>query len=173
MEEKCAGMHYYDPDHEHDVKKRGDFFVDDTSTGVTQNTVFPNNNILDQLAHDEQVHPHVLYAIGHKLALDKCNYYLVIFKRDGIKHRICLIHEFPGELNLQEAFHSIPVRVRRLQPFAAHRTLGCFLAVDGNQKMQFRVLMEKVQDWNRKVTTSFLVAEDKLVSYDVYLSKSI
>ena len=89
MEERCAGMHYYDPDHKHDVKRRGDFFVDDTSTGVTQNTLFPNNNILDQLAHDEQVHSHVLYAMGHKLELDKCNYYLVTFKRDGIKHRIC------------------------------------------------------------------------------------
>ena len=115
----------------------------------------------------------MLYAIGHKLALDKCNYYLVIFKRDSIKHRICLIHEFPGDLNLQEAFDSLPVRVKRLQPFAAHRTLGCFLAVYGNQKRQFRELPQKVQDWNSKVTTSFLIAEDRLVSYEAYLSKSI
>ena len=35
------------------------------------------------------------------------------------------------------------------------------------------MLMKKVQDWNSKVTTSFLVAEDNLVSYNAYLSKSI
>lgn len=163
MEERCAGMHHYDPDQKNQVKKHGDFFVDDTSTGITQNTVFYDNSILDQLAHDEQVHSHILFAMGHNLALDKCRYYLVLFKRDGIKHHTCLVHEFLGELTLQEAFDSLPVTVKRLQLFAAHRTLGCFLAVDGNQGMQYRVLMKKVKDWNRKVITSFLIADNKLL----------
>ena len=67
----------------------------------------------------------------------------MVFARDGIKHRCCLIHEYPGTLELQEAFDSLPIRVKRLQPFAAHRTLGCFIAIDGNSGKQFRELLEK------------------------------
>ena len=173
MEERCAGMHYHDPSNDIQVKKRGDFFVDDTSTGVTENRLFGNNTILDQLAHDEQVHAHVLYAMGHRLALDKCCYYLMLFVRDGVKHRCCLVHEYPGEMELEEAFDSLPVQVKRLQPFEAHRTLGCFIAIDGNQGKQYRELLDKVQKWNRRVTTSFLIAEDRLTSYSAYICKSL
>ena len=77
-------MYYYDPTNKITFKKRGDFFVDDTSTGVTGNTIFEDKTILEQLAHDEQVHTHVLYAMGHKLALDKCCYYLMVFARDMV-----------------------------------------------------------------------------------------
>ena len=173
MEERCAGMHYYDPTNDISVKKRGDFFVDDTSTGVTGNAIFKDKTILEQLAHDEQVHAHILYVMGHKLALDKCCYCIMVFARDGIKHCCCLIHEYPGNLDLQEAFDSLPVRVKRLQPFAAHRTLGCFIAIDGNSGKHFRVLWDKVKTWNRKVTSSFLFTEDRLVSYNAYINKAI
>ena len=77
-------MHYYDPTNEINVKKRGDFFVDDTSTGVTGNTVFEDKTILEQLTNDEQVHAQVLFVMGHKLALDKCCYYLMVFARDMV-----------------------------------------------------------------------------------------
>ena len=120
MADRCAGMKFLDPSGDTNVKKRGDFFVDDTSTGVTLNTVFKNFTILQQLAHDEQIHAHILFAMGYKLALDKCSYYILTFVRDGIRHRCSLIHEFPGEMYLRETFTSNPVLVKLLHPFTAH-----------------------------------------------------
>ena len=135
--------------------------------------MFQNKNIFDQLKHDEQKHAHILFAMGHKLALDKCSYYILHFVRDGIKHRCSLIDEYPGDIWLQETFTSTPVRVKRLQPFTAHRTLGCYIAIDGNSRRQFNILMAKVNQWNNRITTSFLLAEDRLTSYDSYIKKSI
>ena len=53
MEKRCAGIEYSDPANEYSITKRGDFFVDDTATGVTMNRVLKNNNIFEQLRHDE------------------------------------------------------------------------------------------------------------------------
>ena len=50
MEKSCAGMHFHDPTHQLSIRKRGDFFLDDTATGITINTVHPDKNILQQLA---------------------------------------------------------------------------------------------------------------------------
>ena len=173
MADRCAGMKFLDPSGTIYVKIRGDFFVGDTATGVTLNTVFLNFTILQQLAHDKQIHAHFLFTMGHKLALDKCSYYILTFVRDGIRHRCCLIHECPGEMHLRETFTSNPVKVKRLQPFTAHKTLGCHIVIDGNQRRQYKVLSEKVSNWNRRITTSFLLTNARLVSYEAYIKKSV
>ena len=77
MEKRCVGMEFSDLSNEYSITKRGDFFIDDTATGITMNRMFKNNNIFEQLKHDEQKHAHILFAMGHKLALDKCSYYIL------------------------------------------------------------------------------------------------
>ena len=136
-------MLFQDPDKKITVKKNGDMFVDDTAIGVTEN-VKTCDTVLEQLEHDQQKHGFYMYAEGHKLAFDKCHYYLVDFIRDGFKYRHKLLHELEGELELKEGFQTQYKPIKRLEPFASHKTLGIHIAVDGNQRGQIRVLEKKL-----------------------------
>lgn len=77
-------MMYQDPAAVITVAKNGDHFVDDQATGVTGNT--KKMTPLQQLEHDEQRHAHLLYAAGHKLALDKCWYCCLDYKQEGTRY---------------------------------------------------------------------------------------
>ena len=56
------------------------------------------SNVLLQLQKDQQKNAYLLFATGHKLALDKCHYYWVSFVREGVCHGHKLIHELPREI---------------------------------------------------------------------------
>ena len=75
--------------------------------GIMANIMDKESTLL-QLAHHQQKHAHLLFACGHKLALDKCSYYLVDCIRDGFRHQCKMIHELDGELQLQEGFNRKP-----------------------------------------------------------------
>ena len=77
------------------------------------------------------------------------------FVRDSIKPSCGLVHELKGEITIQEAFDSIPVRMKRLQPFQAHKTLGCFVAINGQSKRQFLVVKNKYRNGQQKCADPF------------------
>ena len=95
------------------------------------------------------------------------------FVRDSIKPSCGLIHYLEGEITIQEAFDSIPVRMTRLQPFQAHKTLGCFVAINGQSKRQFLVVKKQIQEWAAKVRGSFLNKKEKIMAYEAYIKKTI
>ena len=161
MEDTCAGMQFEDPDKKIKVKKNADFFVDDTALGVTQNLI-KEVNVLRQLEKDQQKHAYLLFAAGHKLALDKCFYSLVKFLRQGLGHRHCLIHEAPGEITLKEGYNMESKVIKRLEPFQCYRTLGHHISVSGNQKRQIAVLHQKLDVWCMKLRTRYLNGMDTL-----------
>ena len=168
MEKNCAGMLFQDPEKQISVRKNGDMFVDDAAIGVTEN-VKVCSTVLEQLEHDQQKHGYYMFAEGHKLAFDKCYYYLIDFVRDGYSHRHKLVHELDGELALKEGFDTQYKPIKRLQPFACHRTLGIHIAADGNQKGQIRVLESKIKEWCKKLKTRYLNGSDTLYAYNAYL----
>ena len=171
MQKDCAGMLFQDPSGEIVVAKNGDHFVDDRATGVTGNTT--GITPLQQLEHDEQRHAHLLYAAGHKLALDKCWYYYLDYKRKGTKHVFKSIDELPGEMNLRESFEGRLMKIKRLEPTVARRALGCFIAPASTQHTQIDVLQEKITKWSHKVQSSHLSKEDKIKAYHAYIEKTI
>ena len=130
-------------------------------------------SILKQLEHDQQKHAYVLFAMGHKLALDKCSFYLVEFIRDKLEHRIKYIQELPGELKLREGYDMELKTIKRLQPFTAHRTLGMWVAVDGNNRKQLEVLHKKIDAWCDKIRTRYLSSENTLKAYQGYLEPGL
>ena len=168
-----AGMRFISPDRSIIVTKNGDLFVDDTALGITAGTVKDGNTILQQLQKDEQKHAFLLYAAGHRLALQKCCYYLSSYKREGTKHRHALIHEYPGELKLQEIFGGTLKTVRRLQPFEAHRTLGNYITINGRQDAQLRFLQKQVNNWVNRINLSSLSKSNRLLAYFGYLIPSL
>ena len=174
MAKSGTGMLFNDPSYSIKVKKQGDYFVDDTATGVTINTLRQDQkDLFDQLNFIEQLHSDILFSLGHKLAIDKCSFYAADYVRGKLKHEHKLIHELPGCINIRETHDSSPISVKRLQPFQAHKTLGCNIALNYNQGMQFRVLHKKLEHWNSKVKSSFLTASEKIKSYNAYTSKGV
>ena len=173
IEREGAGMKYTSPDKTIVVTKNGDLFVDDTALGVTEGTVIDGRTVLDQLQKDEQKHAFLLFAAGHRLALQKCCYYLSGYKREGTKHRHALIHELPGELKLRETFGGELKTVKRLQPFQAHRTLGNYLAINGRQDAQLRFLRKQVKQWVQRIKLSSLSKSNRLLAYFGYLIPSL
>ena len=172
---KCGtGMHFFNPTKSTTVRKQGDYFVDDTATGVTLNTLKSDQrDIFDQLNFIEQLHSDILFSLGHKLAIDKCSFYAADYHRGKLKHDYKLIHELPGCVHIRETHTSAPINVKRLQPFQAHKTLGCQISLNVNQGKQFRELHKKLESWNSKVKSSFLSASEKIKSYNSYTSKGV
>ena len=173
LAESKSGMSFSDPTYSIKVRKQGDYFVDDTATGVTLNTLRADQrDIFEQLQDIEQLHSDVLFSLGHKLAIDKCSFYAADYIRGKIQHEHKLIHELPGTVHIREGHTSHPTNVKRLQPFQAHKTLGCHIALDSNQKRQFIVLNDKLKTWNSKIVSSFLNKKDRIKSYEAYMAKS-
>ena len=75
MNKHNTGMSFQDPTGEIKVQKCGDFFVDDTATGVSENNIKDGKSALEHLQKDEQKHALLLFATGHMLALYKCLFY--------------------------------------------------------------------------------------------------
>ena len=71
MKQSNTGMKFVDPTGDVIVEKNGDFFVDDTATGVTENKISDDKIVLEHLQKDEQKHTFLLFASGHLLALFK------------------------------------------------------------------------------------------------------
>ena len=172
MESNCAGMYFHDPENKIEVKRNGDIFVDDTALGVTANTC-SETDVLKQLEQDQQYHAFLLFATGHKLALDKCHYYWVSFERHGTEHRHKLIEEMPGTLSIKEGFDKAPEPLKRYQPFQSHKTLGCHISVTNNQKGQIRALESKINNWCQRMKTRYLSDEDSQYAYHGYLRASL
>ena len=130
MTEAKSGMQFEDPSYSIKVLKQGDYFFDDTATGVTLNTLKQDQrDVFDQLQFIEQLHSDILFSMGHKLAIDKCSFYAADYITGKYKHDFKLIHEFPGAIHIRETHTSEPITVTRLQPFQAHKTLGCHIAL--------------------------------------------
>lgn len=82
MSKANPGMLFTDPSYSVKVRKQGDYFIDDTATGVTLNILKQDQrNIFDQLQCIEQLHSDILFSIGHKLAIDKCSFYAADYIR--------------------------------------------------------------------------------------------
>ena len=172
MGKKCTGMHFQDPEGKYNIKRNADFFVDDTALGVAHANMSENESIAS-LQRDQQKHAYLLFATGHKLALDKCHYYWVSFIREGTRHRHKLIHEMPGDLKIKPGYNMDEVIIRRNQPFQSHKTLGCQIAVDMNQKGQIRIMKKKIQEWCNKMKTSYLRESDMQYAYSGYVKMAI
>ena len=133
-----TGMTFQDPTGSIKIHKCSDFFVDDTASGVSANNITDLGNALKALQQDEQKHALLLSATGHMLALYKCLFYFYFFKITGTRFVHTSIEESPGDLFIKPKYNGFTERIRRLEPSEAHKTLGCHIAIDMNQKKTAR-----------------------------------
>ena len=124
MNAECPGMKFTDPYNTVCVVKVADFFMDDTATGTNATAIPPGDSVLEHLRQTEQLHADLLYVSGHRLALDKCAYYVIHYKRQGFKYVAKSIEEDPGTLELIDAETNKLITIKRLEPDTAHKSLG-------------------------------------------------
>ena len=87
MAERCTGMKFTDPSQSIEIKRNGDFFVDDLDIGVTEDAIEDKSkSTATCLQEDEQIHSLVLNGIGHCLNPIKMSYYDIKYRREGIGH---------------------------------------------------------------------------------------
>ena len=173
MKDTCTGMCFVDPTGEIVIEKNADLFVDDTATGTTKSNIHDGKSALHHLQRDEQKHAFLLYATGHFLALFKCVFYWFGFKRVRTKYIHTTIEDMPGDLEIRASFNGPIERIRRLQPYEPHTSLGCELCVDQNQVPQLEELKKIINTWVRRIQSSHLSNYDKLHAYKTCLEKKL
>ena len=174
MSKRCTGMEFSDPTGSMNIRRNGDFFVDDLDIGVTEDAIKNSNKTtLQCLEEDEQIHSLVLNAEGGKLNPIKTSFYDIAYKRVGVRHEQMSNRENPGELHIRVEFNDDKKSIQRLEPTEASKALGIFLAPSGQYGKQYTMLDKKIRMWARNVRASSLLPREKLVAYNGYILRSI
>jgi hypothetical protein len=92
-----------------------------------------------------------LRASGGALVPAKSYWFLTHFIFEKNKWRYARIHETPGTITIRNTQGDGRVELERLKVEEAHKTLGVFIAMDGNQKAQTTSLWEKANLWADKL----------------------
>jgi hypothetical protein len=141
----AKGMQMTDADITDKIQQWIDGYVDDTLlyTSIAKTHDIPSaSTIAQQLQDDARIWEKLLAATGGKLELSKCFYYILQWKFD---EEGTPSHTPKDELEadgvwvtIQETGAHIPTQIRHLDCNTAHRTLGVFKTITGNQKEQER-----------------------------------
>ena len=106
------------------------------------------------------------WASGGLLNYEKCFWYLLQFKWDGWRARYVTKADMPDTLTVPRAnTPSQHITIPRFEPSEAQRTLGVYIAPDGNCKTQMAVLLEKMQDWITRLSRASLRNGDRWMAY--------
>ena len=127
-----------------------DGFVDDTSLfsninpGTVDDTI---SNLQKKLKHDMMKWKELLEASGGKLELSKCFYYILSWKYDDEGNAMPMsIDEQRREceqITINDNDDELEVRIDQKEVNVAHKTLGCYKAIDGNEVEQIKYLKSK------------------------------
>jgi Reverse transcriptase (RNA-dependent DNA polymerase) len=140
-------------------------FVDDTS--LMTNGGNTSHELIQRLQQDAQTWNNLLFSSGGKLELNKCLYYIISFKFDATGNPTMYTPEHEQlHLSIQGSETNHPITL--MQPHQAHKTLGCFRSLDGNETEQYKKLMHKVKDWAHKLSTRFFTRYEAWTVYHSY-----
>ena len=173
INQRCAGMKFVSFDNNVEVNKKNDMFVDDTASGVTENCITNGKSLTQQLQADEQLHASLLFSAGHRLASQKCSWYLARYKRKGLEYKIIPKNSHDEDVYIKEGFQYQEKKIHRLECNEAHRSLGHWICPSGDGTKQKDEIETKTHDWTSKISTSSLSKDDRKVAYTAFLLPSI
>ena len=173
LNRKNGGMKFSSFNKEITVEKTNDMFVDDTASGVTENCVVGNRTVVEQLETDEQLHASLLFSAGHRLASQKCLWYVVKYKRKGCDLTHTPTAEIKETLHIKEGFGQKRKIVKNLEADVAHKTLGHWIAPTGNCDKQSEAIQVTADTWAKQIDTSKLSHSDKQLAYTAFLVPAI
>ena len=69
--------------------------------------------------------------------------------------------------------HGTIQALKQIGPSTARETLGCWIALDGNQKKQKKILLQKAKRWGQRLQVSFLSKQDALLGFRTTIMMSL
>jgi hypothetical protein len=147
----------------------GDSFVDDTTTGTTNDDseLDPVSHVISDLTSSEepliakmeeliQFFLDLLQIAGGDLAPKKCVWYLISHRWKDGKSRPLLKHSSHCGIKIVSRSTNIESGVKRKAPTERRRTLGLFMTGDGTCTAQKKVMKEKASLYATAITRSFV-----------------
>jgi hypothetical protein len=113
-----------------------------------------------------------LIASGGALCPVKSFCYLIDFHWTGTDFAYCSKDDMPGSFTLVDK-HGNREILTRLEVWQAQKTLGVFLAMDGNQRAQFLFLREKSIEFANQIRSSKCDKNTALYTYNSCFMKSM
>ena len=137
------------------MHRHSDAFVDDTQNGLNDSglpTPWSINTLVTNLQHMAQAWERLLFISGGALELSKCSYYIMYWT---------WIHGLPTltpiaqiklvkEIVLTSGNLIQPVPILQCDPSEAYKTLGVYIAPDGNELAQEQYLTTQAISSNCK-----------------------
>jgi hypothetical protein len=173
LSSKAGGMTMIDVIKDNSIQQWIDGFVDDKSlfSNIIQQT--DNNNIIQlckQLTIYMTIWNELLEASGGKLELSKCFYYVLSWKFDANGNGI------PMTIPEQQAVKVDPIKITadkkdsvtilQMEVHQAHKTLGCYKAIDVNEEEQIKFLTNKSRQFGRKLYNKSLTRKQANMAYE-------
>ena len=151
-------------------------YVDDTSFMVNLphsagRTYTEDAKILaDQITRVSQRAEKSLYASGGALELNKCAWYAMTWKWDPrAKALLAPTSDTPATVELTSGGElTSNIRIPRLEPDEASRTLGCYIAPNGSPATQVKVLLQKAEKFKQVMTNPAVTKVDAYILYRVF-----
>lgn len=139
-----------------EVKFVGYAFVDDTDKVVTSpSPTATYKEVAELLQKSADTWEGGIRATGGAIGPDKSHYYLLEFIWKEGNFRYASPIEAPASVTILDK-DGIRKTLERIEPNRAQKTLGVYLAPDGNDDDQFNALLEKSQVWADQVRAGHL-----------------
>ena len=166
------------------TERYGDAFVDDTKFGITadlhlgqvpteDSTTLQVTYVLQELTRLSQHYEKLLYASGGALNILKCHWVLLAWRWVYGKAYLMTTTECPGKLFLTSGSSTTPEEVLRLDPGTSYRTLGAYIAVNGNMRKALALNRQKAEDYAGLIHNSTLTRCEAYFSYILYFYPKI
>jgi hypothetical protein len=164
--EKFTCIHLVAIDGEEEHIRLGDSFVDDTTTGTTNDAseLEPVSHVISDLTSSEemliakmeeiiQFFLDLLQVTGGDLAPEKCGYLISHRWKDG-KPKLLQNHSSHRSIKIVSRSTNTESGVKRKAPTEGHRTLGFFMTGDGTCTAHKKVMKEKSSLYATAITRS-------------------
>ncbi len=155
------GMVFTSPTGFRTVSRHSDAFVDDTQNGLNDSGIKEPWSIWELVSNLQdmaQAWERLLFTSGGALELSKCSYYVMHWEwNNGLPH-LTPKNKVAGikKITLTSGTSTQQIKILQRDPSEAHKTLGVYVAPDGNERAQEEYLNTKSHQIASLVSSSQL-----------------
>jgi hypothetical protein len=181
---ECIRLVSVDGEVEH--KRPGDSFVDDTTTGTTNDdtTMEPvpveeealtwsEEELIAKMQDSIKSFLDVLQVTGGDLAPEKCTWYLICHRCKNGKARLLQLKETHRGITITSRATGRTLGVKRKAVEEGHRTLGFHMTGDGKCEAHKKVMIDKALLYNNAIRNSAMWIGDSVVAYHFFYMPSL
>ena len=148
-------------------------FVDDTDTVQSGHHIHSTGEeVLQEFQPAVDRWEGGLRATGGAIVPEKSFWYLLDYKWDGHHFKYRTQTDMPGQLTVRDQHgHRIPLR--RHEPHHAEKTLGVFVALDGNQEAEYDYLLEHSKTFADQLKPQRIARNNAMYAFQASFLKTI